>query len=146
MPASLLLARLGPPPSPPKNIGGPSPAPTQNQAAPRSAESPEQRGAGERLPLLLTPRVRPGVCHGNTGTVMSLRLPPQPQHPHHLHQVCGDREPSLVVPCSAVCSQYPPLPVGHPMTPLVTPPGGSLCAIPVLSACLECQSQGTARG
>lgn len=119
--------------------GGPALLPPKIRMYPRVLKLQSKEKPRERLSPLLTPRVRPGVYHGNPGTVTSLRVPPEPQHPHHLHQVCGDRGAQ---PCQALlCCLLPASASSHgaiAAAPLVMPAGGSLCAIPVLPACLEC--------
>lgn len=119
--------------------GGISPAPTQNQGASRSTEAPEQRGARGRLSPLLTPRVRPGVYHGNTGTVMPLRLPPQPQHPHHPQRACGDRGAQ---PRRALLRSLLPVSASSRGASAVTQLRGASCGVPVCHPCVlpECRA------
>lgn len=140
MPASLLQARAhtSPSHSTPTNTGGPALLPPKIRVQPGVLKLHSKEEPWERLSPLLTPRVRPGVYRGNTGTVTSLRLPSQPQHhPHHPHQVCGDRAPAL--PGSAPSTRL--FPRGHrsdaswggPCVP-------SLCPLLAWNAVQLCQS------
>lgn len=146
MPASLLQSQAPPQISPshstPTNTGGPALLPPKIRVHPGVLKLQSKVEPWGRLSPLLTPRVRPGVYHGNTGTVTSPRLPAEPQHPHPPHQVCGDRGAQ---PCQPLlCCLLPVSASSHgaiAVTLLVMPAWGggpSLCAIPVLPACLEC--------
>lgn len=141
MPAPLLQSQAPPQISPshstPTNTGGPALLPPKIRLHPGVLKLQSKVEPWGRLSPLLTPRVRPGVYHGNTGTVTSPRLPAEPQHPHPPHQVCGDRGAQ---PCQPLlCCLLPVSASSHgaiAVTLLVMPAwGGSL---PVCHPCAPC--------